>query len=224
VHWTLPPDGRAYSRTRTPSSAARWRNTSLTTIRRFPSRARRRTPSASAITSRGAFSEASRAGEATRELPTTSRAGWLRPLSHSPPRCRPTRQRGSWKEGVMLRWHMGRGIAAFERQWNYDAGYVHEMIGASPRAAWMCDGWVGRRRERTASVDRHSRRSERPRVVPQGGAPPTCRLPDAHQRSAGGAHAQGRRVSSSRGSAGRDNTARSAVSVKGETIADSAYP
>ena len=29
------------------------------------------------------------------------------------------------------------GIAAFERQWNYDASYVHEMIEADPRAAWM---------------------------------------------------------------------------------------
>jgi hypothetical protein len=32
---------------------------------------------------------------------------------------------------------MRRGIAAFERQWNYDASYVHELIDASPRAAWM---------------------------------------------------------------------------------------
>ena len=37
----------------------------------------------------------------------------------------------------MLKWLMNRGVAAFERQWNYDAGYVHEIIGASPRAAWM---------------------------------------------------------------------------------------
>jgi hypothetical protein len=32
---------------------------------------------------------------------------------------------------------MRRGIAAFERQWDYDASYVHEIIEASPRAAWM---------------------------------------------------------------------------------------
>ena len=37
----------------------------------------------------------------------------------------------------MLKWLMRRGIAAFERQWNYDASYVHEIIEASPRAAWM---------------------------------------------------------------------------------------
>ena len=37
----------------------------------------------------------------------------------------------------MLKWIMRRGIAAFERQWNYDASYVHELIDASPRAAWM---------------------------------------------------------------------------------------
>lgn len=37
----------------------------------------------------------------------------------------------------MLKWLMNRAIAAFERQWNYDAGYVHEIIDASPRAAWM---------------------------------------------------------------------------------------
>ena len=37
----------------------------------------------------------------------------------------------------MLKWLMRRGIAAFERQWNYDASYVHELIDASPRAAWM---------------------------------------------------------------------------------------
>ena len=37
----------------------------------------------------------------------------------------------------MVKWLMHRGIAAFERQWNYDASYVHEMIEADPRAAWM---------------------------------------------------------------------------------------
>ena len=36
----------------------------------------------------------------------------------------------------MLKWLMRRGLAAFERQWNYDAGYLHEIIEASPRAAW----------------------------------------------------------------------------------------
>jgi hypothetical protein len=37
----------------------------------------------------------------------------------------------------MVKWLMRRGVSAFERQWNYDASYVHEMIETSPRAAWM---------------------------------------------------------------------------------------
>jgi hypothetical protein len=37
----------------------------------------------------------------------------------------------------MLKWLMRRGIAAFERQWDYDASYLHEIIEISPRAAWM---------------------------------------------------------------------------------------
>ena len=37
----------------------------------------------------------------------------------------------------MVKWLMQRGIAAFERQWGYDAGYLHEIVEASPRAGWM---------------------------------------------------------------------------------------
>jgi hypothetical protein len=37
----------------------------------------------------------------------------------------------------MLRWLMRRAVAAFELQWSYDASYLHELIGISPRAAWM---------------------------------------------------------------------------------------
>ena len=37
----------------------------------------------------------------------------------------------------MVKWLMHRGIAAFERQWNYDASYLREMVEISPRAAWM---------------------------------------------------------------------------------------
>jgi hypothetical protein len=37
----------------------------------------------------------------------------------------------------MFKWLMHRGVARFERQWNYDASYVHEMIDADARAAWM---------------------------------------------------------------------------------------
>jgi len=34
----------------------------------------------------------------------------------------------------MLRWFLHRQLAAFERTWNYDAGYIHEMIDVDPRA------------------------------------------------------------------------------------------
>ena len=37
----------------------------------------------------------------------------------------------------MVKWLMRRGVAAFERQWNYDASYLHEMVEISPRAAWL---------------------------------------------------------------------------------------
>jgi hypothetical protein len=37
----------------------------------------------------------------------------------------------------MFKWLMHRGVAAFERQWNYDASYLHEVIEADPRAAWL---------------------------------------------------------------------------------------
>jgi hypothetical protein len=35
-----------------------------------------------------------------------------------------------------LRWLFRRTVSAFERQWNYDASYLREIIEASPRAAW----------------------------------------------------------------------------------------
>jgi hypothetical protein len=37
----------------------------------------------------------------------------------------------------MVKRLMRQGIAAFERKWNYDASYIHDIIEASPRAAWM---------------------------------------------------------------------------------------
>ena len=37
----------------------------------------------------------------------------------------------------MLRWVMRRLTEKFEREWNYDAGYLKEIIDISPRAAWM---------------------------------------------------------------------------------------
>jgi hypothetical protein len=45
--------------------------------------------------------------------------------------------KGFSEEDIMVKWFMRRGIAAFERQWNYDASYLHEIAEASPRAAWM---------------------------------------------------------------------------------------
>lgn len=37
----------------------------------------------------------------------------------------------------MIRWALRKGILKFERQWNYDASYMHDIIDASPRAAWL---------------------------------------------------------------------------------------
>jgi hypothetical protein len=34
----------------------------------------------------------------------------------------------------MLRWFLQRQIAAFERTWNYDASYMHEVIDVDQRA------------------------------------------------------------------------------------------
>lgn len=34
----------------------------------------------------------------------------------------------------MIKWFFRRQVAAFERTWNYDARYVHELIDADPRA------------------------------------------------------------------------------------------
>ena len=36
----------------------------------------------------------------------------------------------------MLKWLMQKGIAAFERKWDYDASYVHELIDSHPLAVW----------------------------------------------------------------------------------------
>jgi hypothetical protein len=36
----------------------------------------------------------------------------------------------------MLRWLFRRSVNTFERQWNYDASYLRDIIAASPRAAW----------------------------------------------------------------------------------------
>ena len=36
----------------------------------------------------------------------------------------------------MLRWLLRRATRSFERQWNYDASYLRDIIDVSPRAAW----------------------------------------------------------------------------------------
>jgi len=37
----------------------------------------------------------------------------------------------------MIRWALRKAIGKFERDWNYDASYVRDMIDASPRAVWL---------------------------------------------------------------------------------------
>lgn len=37
----------------------------------------------------------------------------------------------------MMKWMLRRWIDKFERDWKYDAGYMRDMIDASPRAAWL---------------------------------------------------------------------------------------
>jgi hypothetical protein len=37
----------------------------------------------------------------------------------------------------MIRWALRKTIGRFEREWNYDASYVRDLIDASPRAAWL---------------------------------------------------------------------------------------
>jgi len=37
----------------------------------------------------------------------------------------------------MVKWALRRAIGKFERDWQYDASYMRDMIEASPRAAWL---------------------------------------------------------------------------------------
>ena len=37
----------------------------------------------------------------------------------------------------MFRWTLRKAIGKFERDWNYDASYMRDIIDASPRAAWL---------------------------------------------------------------------------------------
>ena len=37
----------------------------------------------------------------------------------------------------MIRWILRKGLSKFEREWNYDASYMRDLIDASPRSAWL---------------------------------------------------------------------------------------
>ena len=37
----------------------------------------------------------------------------------------------------MINWVLRRAIRKFEREWSYDASYMHDITEASPRAAWL---------------------------------------------------------------------------------------
>lgn len=37
----------------------------------------------------------------------------------------------------MIKWMLRKAIDKFERNWKYDAGYMRDIIDASPRAAWL---------------------------------------------------------------------------------------
>jgi hypothetical protein len=36
-----------------------------------------------------------------------------------------------------MKWFLRKAIGEFERDWNYDASYMREMVDVSPRAAWL---------------------------------------------------------------------------------------
>jgi hypothetical protein len=37
----------------------------------------------------------------------------------------------------MIKWVLHKAIRKFERDWNYDASYMHDLIDASPHAGWL---------------------------------------------------------------------------------------
>jgi hypothetical protein len=41
------------------------------------------------------------------------------------------------QEDDMIKWILRRALKRFERDWDYDASYMHDIIDASPRAAWL---------------------------------------------------------------------------------------
>jgi hypothetical protein len=55
-------------------------------------------------------------------------------MSHSAALPRLTVEEGM---NSMMKWILRKAITKFELDWNYDAGYIREMIDVSPRAAWL---------------------------------------------------------------------------------------
>ena len=48
----------------------------------------------------------------------------------------------------MIRWVLRRQITAFERAWNYDSSYMHDVLDADPRAIWAFSKAMGFARSR----------------------------------------------------------------------------
>src|SRR4029453_8867474 len=58
----------------------------------------------------------------------------------------------------MIRWFLRRQIAAFERTWNYDASYMHEVIDVDLRAMLAFGGGTAVRQARAdRTIFRHAR-------------------------------------------------------------------
>jgi hypothetical protein len=55
-------------------------------------------------------------------------------LSHSEALSRLTFEE---RRSEMIRWALRKAIGRFERDWNYDASYMRDLVDASPRAAWL---------------------------------------------------------------------------------------
>ena len=51
----------------------------------------------------------------------------------------------------MIKGLLHRAIRSFERQWEYDASYLHEIVDADPRAAWMFQRAAGLGKYRKAA-------------------------------------------------------------------------
>src|SRR5262245_28101735 len=69
-----------------------------------------------------------------KEQTTTCFASWRDRACHTLRRCLVL---PFYEEDRMFKWLLHRAITGFERQWDYDASYLHDIIDADPRAAWM---------------------------------------------------------------------------------------